>query len=120
MNIQLIIAAAIAVSSFGTAWKIQDWRADAAELERVTVAQEMARNLRKVTSGASTAFEDDGAKVKTKIVTVRQEVDRVVEKIEYRNVCFDADGLRAHASAVRLTGNTSKPESPLPAASASK
>lgn len=31
MNPQIIIAAIIAAASFGTAWRIQDWRADAKE-----------------------------------------------------------------------------------------
>ena len=45
---------------------------------------------------SSAATELEKAKAKTKVVyrTITQEVDRVVEKVSYRDVCFDPDGLR--------------------------
>ena len=53
MNPQIIIAAIIAAASFGTAWRIQDWRADAkekthAEQKLVQVQQSAAADIRRM------------------------------------------------------------------------
>jgi len=50
MNIQLIIAALIAAGSFGTAWQIQSWRADAKEKANVE------QTLRATQESAKTAI----------------------------------------------------------------
>lgn len=65
---------------------------------------------------ASTNLEKGNAKARIVYRTITQEVDRVVTRDLYRNVCLDDDGLR-HARAAILGGESpppGKPDGPLP------
>ena len=52
---------------------------------------------------AATGLEADKAQIRTQFRTITKEVDRVVEKPVYRNVCFDDDGLRLIRAAIDPT-----------------
>ena len=63
---------------------------------------------------AEAATELEKVKTKTKVVyrTITQEVDRVVEKPIYRDVCLDPDGLRlANAALVGALTPAAQPDS---------
>ena len=63
---------------------------------------------------AEAATELEKVKTKTKVVyrTITQEVDRVVEKPVYRDVCLDPDGLRlANAALVGALTPAAQPDS---------
>jgi hypothetical protein len=114
----VITALIAAVLAFAGAWTVQGWRYDAQGKARLELAQEVQRMRARVADKASEAHEVDRVKIETEFVVVTSEVEKIVEKTIYRNVCFDADGLRAHARAVRLTGNSSEPPDPVPAPAA--
>jgi len=120
MRIYIYLAAAafIAFTSATAAWKVQSWRHDAQELARVEDARELAKLQRQAANSASAGHEADKTRIETEFLTITQEVERVIEKPVYRNICLDPDGLRAHAAAVRATGNTGEPGHPVPAAAA--
>lgn len=117
-------AAAALVSAglaFGGAWQVQNWRYESKDAVRIENERDLQRLQLRTAAVASTGHEIDKVQIQTKFVTITEEVDRVVEKIEYRDrMCFDDDGLRAHAGAVRLTGNAGQPGYALPAAAISE
>jgi hypothetical protein len=84
---------AAAAASFG-AWQVQSWRYGAREAERLEAQREATRFNTKAADTASASHEADRVEIRTEFVTITQEVERVVEKPVYRNVCIDADGLR--------------------------
>ena len=86
MNPQLIIAALIAAAGFGTAWKIQDWRMDAKERERV----EQELNDERVRAATQIRREE------AVIVAQNQAQARA------RSLRLDADGARAAADGLRV------------------
>ena len=116
MNLTIIaIISSIVLSAFST-WKVQDWRYSAREAERVEAQAELARLNSKTANFASESHEEAKVQIQTKYIVVKKAVNNVVTKIEYRDrICLDNDGLRAHDSAIRLTGNTSQPENRVPA-----
>lgn len=99
-------------------WNVQNWRYAAKDADRIEQVQEKSRMDRLAANNASKGHETDKAKVTTEFITITERVDHVIEKPSYRLDCFDADGLRAHADSVRLTGNPGEPVDPLPHASA--
>lgn len=112
----LIIACIISILISGASvWKFQDYRYAAIELERVEAERELHKMRNKAMDTASENHENTKIQIQTKYSVVTKVIDNVIHKIEYRDrLCFDDDGLRAHDGAVRLTGNTSEPESRMP------
>lgn len=107
-----LLGAAVAATS---TWKVQQWRYDAKDKERIEAQQELDRNNRRVAQTASEGFENDRSKTDIKYRTREVEVEKIIERVVYRNICFDIDGLRQLNEAVRATGDTSKLENTLPA-----
>ena len=92
-----VVAGALA---FGGAWRVQDWRFDAKEKERLEQEAELRRmNAKRV----DTAVSHENFKERERVVyqTITETVDRIVERPVYRNVCLDDDGVRALNAAVR-------------------
>ena len=69
---------------------------------------------------ASESYEGDRAASKTEFTTITKEVERVIEKPVYRNVCLDDDGLRQLERAARATGYSGEPASGMPASGSAK
>ena len=63
---------------------------------------------------AAVAHEKDKVQIRTQIKTVIQEVERIVEKPVYRNVCLDDDGLRVLRAAIRPAAAASQPAPAVP------
>ena len=64
---------------------------------------------------AATGLETDREKTKVAYRTVTKQVDKIVERPVYRNLCFDADGLRS--ANVALSGAltpATEPDRPVP------
>lgn len=102
-----LVAGALA---FGAAWKTQNWRYAAKELERTRI--EGRDQLKKVERGddAASAHEATKAKIETKYVTITRKVDRVVKEPVYRNVCLPPAGLQLANDAIAGGGAASEPE----------
>lgn len=93
-----LIAGALAA---GGAWRVQDWRYGAKEAARL---EEVARDRMRAEKNidvAATGYEKDKARIRTEFITITEEVERVIEKPVYRDVCLDADGLRVLSDAIR-------------------
>lgn len=96
------------------AWQVQNWRYGALKAAELEQARETSKMLRQAANTASTGHENDKATLKTEFVTIEKEVERVINKIEYRDrACFDPDGVRVINEAIRLTGNPGEPENGL-------
>lgn len=113
MNAALLSAAVAAALAFGSAWKIQDWRHDAAELTRQEDAAELVRLAARKTDVAAVSHEEFKERERVVYQTITETVDRIVERPVYRNVCLDTSGLRALADAIH--GCTDHPGQPAPA-----
>jgi len=114
--LSLYVAIALIASALGGAgaWKVQGWRYEAKDKARIEAQIELSKNDRKVAQTASEGFEHDRNKANIKYRTIIQEVDRVVERPAYSQLCLDDDGLRLLRSAIRSTGDPGQPESPVP------
>ena len=69
---------------------------------------------------AAVGHEADKSQIRTEFVTITQEVERVVEKPVYRNMCFDDDGLRLLGNAIAGRPAASQPAPALPEPSATR
>ena len=107
-----LAAALLALAlGFGTAWKTQEWRHGAKEAERLEQVAESKRINERAADGAATGHEKDKAKAKVQYRTIYQEVERVVQKPIYRNVCLDDDGVRLISNAIGAKPAASEPAS---------
>jgi hypothetical protein len=102
----LLAGVAIGATS---AWQVQTWRQGHAERARLEHEAEVQRHRARVADTAAAGHEADRAELRTAFRTIYSEVERVVEKPIYRNVCFDTDGLRALDAAI---GGAAPGESP--------
>lgn len=113
MNAALLSAAVAAALAFGSAWKIQDWRHDAAELTRKEDAAELVRLAARKSDVAAVSHEEFKERERVVYQTITETVDRIVERPVYRNVCLDTSGLRALADTIH--GRADDPGQPAPA-----
>lgn len=116
---KLYVYAAAAIALFGagafSAYRVQNWRYKALELERVEKEREDAVMRRKAANNASAGHEKDKVVIQTEYLTIEKEVDRV--QIEYRDrACLDNDGVRVVNQSVRPTGSAAQPSNTVPAA----
>lgn len=82
-------------------------------------AQERLR--RQNANTAAVAFEGDRVRIEKEFVPITQEVERVVEKPVYRNVCLDPDGLSVIGDALaRAYNDPGEPGNAVPKAATPK
>lgn len=102
-----------AVLAFSSAWKVQNWRHDAQDKARMEAEQETQRLRARVADKASEGHEQFKEKERVEYQTIVETVERIVDRPVYRNVCFDADGLRQLNAAI--TGRQPAASEPTPA-----
>lgn len=90
----LAAALVAAVLSAGAAWQVQSWRFDAREKQRIEQQARETERLNQQANAAGKIHEKKRQANEIRYVTKIQEVERVVERPVYRNVCLDAVGLR--------------------------
>lgn len=114
-------AVVAAVLAFGAGWKVQAWRYDSAALEASKQVAADAREDRHNANVAAGGHEADKGAIRTVFVPITQEVERVVNQIEYRDrACLADDGLRVLNEAIRATGAASEPGNPVSAPASSR
>lgn len=93
------LVAAVALAAFmaggAGAWNVQAWRFEA---EKARAVQRAARDLARaveVQDRAVSAYIAQRQTAASRTEKVIRYVDKIVERPVYRNVCLDADGLRA-------------------------
>ncbi|MHA3051821.1 hypothetical protein [Acinetobacter sp. ANC 4640] len=95
-------------------WKTQSKNADAkciTQIQKIEQTQQTAlKQANDKANQASADYEELKATQQVKIQTVRDTVQKIVERPVYRNVCLDSDGLQQLGKAISLgkTNNTSK------------
>ena len=74
----------------------------------------------KKAQAAATKTEAVRVEIRYRTKTITKEVDKIVDRPVYRNVCLDADGLRLARCAIRgQSADTCKPDKPVPGATLS-
>lgn len=94
------VVAAVFAAGGATSWKVQDWRYAAKELEAKEAQAEKKRMDVARVDVAGDNFEKDKAGENVKYKKIYVEVEKIVRRDFYRDVCFDADGLRALNTAI--------------------
>lgn len=112
MPLWLYGAAALALFAAGgwSGWKVADNACKAGQLKAERLAAEQRQREIDTILRAARDFEENRDAIRTVTRTITREVDRIVERPVYRNVCLDADGLRAANAA--LAGASSAPGQP--------
>lgn len=114
----VLIGAAVAG---GGVWKVQEWRHDAKEKERLEAAQELRRNNERSADKASATYEKAKTLHVTKYEVITETVEKIVDRPVYRDtVCWDSDGMRALADAIGNPTPSSQPAGALPRPSQAK
>lgn len=104
-------AIGLAVAAAGT-WRVQEWRHDGIDLERIEAAQETERLRARAADSASAGHETFKERERVIYQTITETVDRIVERPVYRAACFDDDGLRQLNAAIRGTEPASREPAP--------
>lgn len=112
----LIAAAAIVagVAGFGVAWKVQDWRHDAARYAAEQTVAEALRDNVKQRDRAAEAYQDGEDAARRTAVKNDPKVIYVASKPEYRADCLDDDGLQLVADEIRAANARRKPAPAVP------
>lgn len=112
-----LIGAAVA---FTSAWQVQNWRHDSAELAAQVNQRASERMRRQNSNTAAIAHEADKIVIKKEFVPITQEVEKIVTRIEYRDrACLDPAGLRVIQSAIsRANGDPGESGDSVPASAA--
>lgn len=109
-----IVALVAAVLAAAGAWQVQSWRYEAKEAARLEMEREAIRSNAKISDKASETHEQAKVEIRTEFQTITKEVEKIVEKPVYRNVCFDADGMRLLSQAIGRRPPTGEPAPALP------
>lgn len=100
---RLAIIAVLLALGFGGGWVVNGWRWEAKEAAKLRELAEAQAKADKRSYDASSGFEKDKTNVRTVFKTIEVEVDKIVERPVYRNLCLDPDGLRAIERATEET-----------------
>jgi len=100
MATRLVIALLILLFGFTAGWRVQAWRYAANAAESAEQARELAVQRRRGADAAAATYEAERQRQAAQQKVITREVERVVERPVYRNVCLDADGLRILGAAV--------------------
>lgn len=109
-----LIAGLIGLVIGGTSlWRVQEWRHDAIDKERMETAQETERLRARTRDKASEKHEVFKEKERVIYKTITETVDRIVTRPSYSNDCLDTDGLQQLNAAI--TGTLPAASEPAPA-----
>ena len=108
-----LVAGAVA---FGAAWRVQAWRFDSERLAAAENVREVEKMRRQAAGKAATAHEREKVVIREKFIPIREEVERVVTQVVYRDtVCLPPDGLSILRQAIaRANGTPGEPGHTVP------
>lgn len=110
----IAIAAAIFLAGAAGGWKAHVGITASRDLEaELTRQRDVLRKTEKIDTSA-VQHEIAKTRIETEFVTITKEVERVVEKPTYRNICLDDDGLRVIAAAIGAASTPSLAASTVP------
>ena len=114
---QLAIAAAVFLAGAVFGVKYQLGVQAQVEVTRAEQVREIEVLQRKTANTASVGHESDKTRVQTKFITITEETERVVNKIEYRyRACLDPAGVQNLNAAVRAANDSGELGDALPGA----
>ena len=117
---KLVLLLACLVAGFGAGVRWHAGQDAIAEQARQVNQRAQERLRRQNANTAAVAFEGDRVRIEKEFVPITQEVERVVEKPVYRNVCLDPDGVSAlNAAIARANGDPGQPGGTVPEPAAS-
>lgn len=111
---QLAIALVLLVAGFGAGVR---WHAGQDAIAAQEAREQVERQRRfdeKRVDVAAAGHQADEREIRTEFITITEEVERVVEKPVYRDVCLDDDGLRALRAAIGPGAAASEPARAVP------
>lgn len=111
MNPWIYICFVLCLTSFGTGWKVQEWRYKAEVADAQADAKAHEQVIIKKADTASENFERDKGKNDVQFKTIRVQVEKIVEKPVYRDVCLDDDGMRTLRGAINGGDSAASSES---------
>lgn len=115
--VQLILIGVVALAVAGAIWYVYEEGHDNGYADAMTEIREIEKEQKAQEAGASLALETDRVRVRTVYRTITQEVDRVVEKPVYRDVCIpDADLVLVNAALAGALQPAREPGGGMPAA----
>lgn len=100
---KLAIALAVFAAGSFSGWRVNNWRHEAAELERQNRQVAAAKALANRMDRAAEAFQNRETAADQREQAAQKEVIRVVTKVEYRAQCLDDDGMRLLSDAARAS-----------------
>ena len=107
-------AALVALAmGFTGGWQVRAWKAGQDDAERLQAQAQAAQAGAARADAAAAGHETVRAGLQQQRRVLIQEVERVVEKPVYRDVCLDADGLRIIAAAAGAAPAASQPAGPV-------
>mgnify|MGYP001594003113 CR=1 FL=1 len=112
-----LLALAILATLSGIGYSIYNAGEKAVRLEWEEANRVQREREAKQASVAATKVEVKSAKAKIMYRTITQQVDKYIDRPVYRNICFDADGLR-DANAALLGESTPPAKSNKPVSTA--
>ena len=110
-----LLALAILATLSGIGYSIYNAGEKAVRLEWEEANRVQREREAKQASVAATKVEVKSAKAKIMYRTITQQVDKYIDRPVYRNICFDADGLRdANAALLGESTAPAKSNKPVP------
>ncbi len=100
-------AVAALLVGLGTGWQTRSWLEAKHDRDRQELAARDAMRRAEHVDAAAVRYERGPAAQEARERVVIQEVQRVVEKPVYRNVCIDDDGLRILAADIEAARGAS-------------
>lgn len=105
-----------AITAFYGAWQVQDWRYTAKDKARIEAEAKAKEENAVKQDKAAERHEATKEIIRTQFIPVIKEVERVIEKPIYRNVCLDSDGLRIIQNALGTANVDGQPAPAVPPA----
>ena len=75
-------------------------RFDSQRLAAAEQVREVEKFRRQAANKGATAHEADKVRIHTEFVPITKEVEKIVERPVYKNICLDADGLAVLQQAI--------------------
>lgn len=122
MSWALQLALALVIFAGGGAAGIKYHAGVDAQRELLALEATAKETAKKLDRGdkAAAGHEADKVRIRTEFLTITEEVERVVEKPVYRDICFDDDGLRIIGAALSPSPAASEPAPAVPGSAASR
>ena len=110
----LFFALALVIAAFSGGWVVRDWKAgaDMADVLAQAAKDQAARRAQVDAAAAGHEKYRKAAAARERVVI--KEVERVIEKPVYNNLCFEPDGLRIIAQDIAARTAPSEPAPTVP------